>query len=198
LPPYITGLLRDGGNLLGVQFTSAPDKPLDISIEERFPEEHTHGVLARFHANANEFPAATARQVTFVAHPKLLPPIQLTETDKQAILKLVQSFYETLVRKAGPALLALFAPALAEARAVFPEGADFGQSAMSNLASFSTHADIVIQPYELSGVEIVANRRVVTVKRTNGQPVFASNEVPSGNETRGASRVSADVIVAKR
>ncbi len=198
LPPYITSLLRDGANVLGVQFTSAADKPLDISVEERFPNEKTHAVLVRFHANAGEFPASTTRQLTFTAHPRLLPPIQLSETDKQAILKLVQTFYDTLVRKDGPAVLALFAPALAEARAVFPEGAEFGQNAMSSLASFATHPEIVMQPYDPSGVEVVVNRRVVSVRRQDGQPVFTSNEVPSGNAEGAASRVSAGVILAKK
>src|SRR4051812_41390702 len=118
LPPYVSTLLRDGGNVLGVQFASAADKPLDIVIEERFPNEKTHAVLVRFHAKANEFPSPVTRQVTFTAHPKLLPPIQVTEADKTAILKLVQVFYDTLVRKNGAAVLALFTPALDEARAV--------------------------------------------------------------------------------
>ena len=198
LPPYISDLLRDGGNVLGVQFTSAPDKPLDVSIEERFPNEQTHAVLVHFHANANEFSAATARQLAFTAHPKLLPPIQLTENDKQAVLKLVKNFYDTLVSKNSSAVFAMFKPALDEARMVFPEGADFGQSAMSNLASFSSHPEIVMQPYDPAGVEMVANRRVVSVRRTDGQPVFTSNEVPSENVEGGRSRVSADVILVKK
>jgi hypothetical protein len=198
LPPYITGLLRDGGNILAIQFTSAPDKPLDIVIEERFPNEHTHATLVHFHANANQFPAATTRQVAFTAHPKLLPPIQLTDADRKAIFNLVQNFYDTLSRKDGTAVLALFAPALAEVRTVFPEGADFGQNAMRDLASFATHPEITMQPYDPAGVEIVANRRVVSVRRTDGQPVFTSSEVPSANAGGGASRVSADVILAKK
>jgi len=197
LPPYVSTLLRDGGNVLGVQFTSAADKPLDISIEERFPNQKTHALLVRFHANANQFPTPVTRQVSFTAHPKLLPPIQLTEADKQAILKLVQLFYDTLVRKDGAAVLALFAPALEEARAVYPEGAEFGQNAMNNLASFSTNPEIVMVPYEANGVEVVPNRRVVSVRRTDGTPVFTSNEVAAAGAT-GASRVSADVILAKK
>jgi hypothetical protein len=197
LPPYVSPLLRDGGNVLGVQFTSSPNKPLDITIEERFPNEKTHAVLVRFHANANEFPAPTSRQLTFIAHPTLLPPIQLTDADKQEILKLVQTFYDTLVRKDGAAVLALFAPAIEEARAIYPEGANFGQKAMESLASFSTNPEIVMQAYDPFGVEVVPNRRVVSVRRTDGTPVFTSNEVASGGSA-AASRVSADVILAKK
>jgi hypothetical protein len=197
LPSYVTTLLREGGNILGVQFTSAPDKPLDITIEERFPNEQKHAVLVRFHANPKEFPTETARQVSFEAHPKLPPAIELADADKTEILKLVQTFYDTLTRKDAPAVLALFTPALEEARAVYPEGAEFGESAMKDLAAFSTNKEIVMQPYSLAGVEVVPNRRVVSVRRTDGMPVFTSNEVVSGVNT-GASRVSADVILATK
>ena len=197
LPPYVTNLLRNGANLLGVQFTSAPEQPLDIRIEERFPNEKTHGVLVRFHANANEFTTASTRQLSFTAHPKLLPPIQITDADKAAILKLVQTFYDTLVRKDGAGVMALFAPALEEARAVYPEGADYGQHAMQDLASFAQSPAIVMEPYSPAGIEIVPNRRVVSVRRTDGMPVFNSNQITAGVNA-GASRVSADVILAKK
>jgi len=197
LPSYVSSLLRDGGNLLGIQFTSAPDRPLYIRIEERFPNEKTHGVLVRFHANANEFTAQSTRQLSFTAHPKLLPPIQITEVDKAAILKLVQTFYGNLVRKDGAGVMALFSPALDEARAVYPEGAAYGEHAMRDLATFAQSPAIVMEPFSSDGVEIVPNRRVVSVRRTDGMPVFNSNQITAGVNA-GASRVSADVILAKK
>ena len=197
LPPYVSHMLRDGVNLLGIKFTSDPDHPLDIRIEERFPNEKTHSVLVRFHANANEFPQQATRQFSFTAHPKLLPPIQITDADKTAILKLVQTFYETLVRKDSPGVMALFAAALDEARAVYPEGAAYGESAMRDLTSFAQSPAIVMEPYNPEGVEIVPNRRVVSVRRTDGMPVFNSNQITAGVNT-GSSRVSADVVLAKK
>ncbi len=197
LPPYVSTLLREGTNLLGIQFTSAPDQPLDIRIEERFFNEKTPRVLVRFHAKPNEFPSLTTRQLSFTAHPKLLPPIQITDGDKTAILKLVQTFYDTLVRKDAAGVMALFAPAIEEARSVYPEGAAYGEHAMNNLASFAQSPAIVMEPYSPTGVEIVPNRRVVSVRRTDGMPVFNSNQITAGVNA-GASRVSADVILAKK
>ena len=197
LPPYVSHMLRDGANLLGIKFTSAPDQPLDIRIEERFPSEKTHSVLVHFHANANEFPSQATRQLSFTAHLKMLPPIQLSEADKAAILKLVQTFYDTLVRKDGSGVMTLFAPAIDEARAVYPEGAAYGEHAMQDLATFAQSAAIVMEPYNPEGIEIVANRRVVSVRRTDGTPVFNSNQIIAGVNA-GASRVSADVVLAKK
>jgi hypothetical protein len=198
LPLYVSPYLLEGTNQLEVGFTSDPEKPLDIVIEERFAGEAEHRAIAHFHANANEFPEQTRKQLTFIAHPKAVPAIQLSDADRIAIHKLVREFYDAAADGDSVAVMELFEPAIEDAGAVYPEGAEFGKQEMTHFAHLISQPDCAMEPYNPAGLTFVANGNVVTVKRRDGTPVFISGEVPGDPEEAAASRVSADVIPVKK
>jgi hypothetical protein len=199
LPIYVTPLLLEGPNLLGVQFTSDASHPLDIIVEERFPGDAEHHELVHFHADANQFPEAAAKQMSFTVHPKVVPNVVLTDADRVAIHGLVQSFYNALNSKDGPAVLKLFEASIQDARDVYPEGADYGQDQMDSLAEIASQPDFIMEPYVPGGLEMIPNGSTVTVKRPDGKPVFVSIEVSGPVDGGGGnSRVSADVVPVKK
>jgi len=195
LPIYISALLLDGGNTLDVAFTSG-SSPLEMKIEERFPREAEHKVLATFHSDATPTPSALQKQVRFIAHPRAVPLLYLMDTDRTAIQQMVQEFYNALQKRDGKQVLALFAPALADARVLYPEGADFAQTQLNRMADMLAAKGFEMQPYDPAGLQLVPKGATVVVLRGNGDPVFTSNEVilPNGNP----SSVSAETIPLKK
>jgi hypothetical protein len=177
-------VLLDGGNLMDISLTTGKS-PVDITIEERRARDPEHQVLARFHADASDTPTVVTKEIRFYAHPKLLPPVQLTERDRDAIDKLVKSFYDALKRKDGKQVLALFAPGIDDARGIYPEGADFAQKQMNRMVSLLTIPGFQMQPFDSTGLEMSSQGGIVTVRRRDGSPVFESSEVtlPNGNRT---------------
>jgi len=195
LPIYISALLLDGGNTLDVTFTTG-SSPLEMTIDERFPHEAQHQVLATFHSDPAASPAAVNKQVHFIAHPKGLPPLQLNDTDRIAIQQMVRTFYNALAKRDGKQVLALFAPALTDARVLYPEGADFAQAQLNRMADMVAINGFEMKPFEPAGLQLVPKGAIVVVLRSDGQPVFTSNEVtlPNGN----TSSVSAETIPLKK
>ena len=195
LPIYISSMLLDGGNLMEVSLTRGK-APVDITIEERHPGEIDHQVLARFHADASETPTPITTQVRFYAHPRATPPLQLSAADRAAIRQLISSFYDALKRKDAKQVMALFEPAIADARALYPEGADFGQNQMTKMASLVMVEGFAMNPFDASGLELSVRGATVMVKRSNGQPVFSSSEIVA--EDGHKTSVSAESILAKK
>lgn len=195
LPIYISALLLDGGNELDLEFTTS-SSPLDITVEERFPHEAEHHVLATFHSEPSATPAAVTKQLRFMAHPRGTPLLYLMDTDRTAIQQVVRSFYTALQNRDGKQVLALFAPALTDARVLYPEGADFAQQQLNRMADMVNVKGFEMQPFDPAGLQMVPKGATVVVLRNDGQPVFTSNEVtlPNGNTTS----VSADTIPLKK
>lgn len=191
LPIYVSPLLLDGGNEMEISLTSGKS-PIDITVEERRP--HDSQVLARFHSDGGG--EAVTRQVRFIAHPRTSPPVELTGADRTAISQVVKSFYDALQRKDGKEVLALFQPAIDDARVLYPEGADFGEKQMTRMVSIVAMEGFSMQPFDPAALEMSAHGAIVMVKRAGGSPVFTSNDValPNGNQTR----VRADTIQAKK
>lgn len=199
LPIYVTPSLLDGGNLLGVQFVSHPTEPIDIVVEERFAGETEHREVVRFHADANQYQTVATKQISFTAHPRAVPDVQLTDLDRIAIYKLLKAFYDAAANKDGTAILKLFEPGIADARETYPEGAEFGQNEMTNLAHIVGLPDFAMEYYNPVGLTLSVSGNVVTVKRGDGSPIFASNEVAGDSESNASSaRLSADVIPVKK
>jgi hypothetical protein len=199
LPIYVTPYLLDGGNLLGIQFVSHPTEPIDIVIEERFAGETEHREVARYHADANQYQTVATKQIPFTAHPRAVPDIQLTDSDRIAIYKLLKAFYDAAANKDGAAILKLFEPGITDAREIYPEGADFGENEMTNLAHIVGLPDFAMEYYNPVGLTLSVTGNVVMVKRGDGSPVFASNKVAGDSESNaGPSRLSADVIPLKK
>jgi len=195
LPIYVTPLLLDGGNLLQVSLTSG-SVPVEITIEERRPGDVAHQVLATFHADASSTPAQVSKDVRFFAHPKALPALELNDRDRDAIEKVVKSFYDALKRKDSKEVLSLFSPAIEDARGLYPEGADFGEKQMNKMASLVNVEGFAMEPFDVSRLEMSPRGAIVVVKRENHAPVFASNELvlPNGNHTS----ISAEGIPVKK
>jgi hypothetical protein len=199
LPLYVTPFLRDGANLLGLQFISHADKPLDVIVEERYPGDAQRRTLVHYHANANQFPQTVQQEMPFTAHPKLLPDAQLTSDDRSAIQKLIRTFYDALSNKNGAGVLKLFEPAIEDARGIYPEGAEFGQSEMTNLAHVIEMPGFEMKSYDPEGLTMAASGNIVAVKRTGGTAVFMSTEVTGDMDgSVGMSRISANVIPVKK
>jgi len=195
LPIYISTLLLDGGNTLDVSFTSG-ESPVDMKIEERLPREADHRILGRFHSDPTQTPAPVAQQVKFIAHPKALPPLELGESDRAAIRQAVQVFYEALRRKDGKQVLGLFAPAIADARVLYPEGADFGQSQLNRMAEMVSAEGFEMEMFDATGLEMTPKGATVIVRHSDGKPVFASSEVKLSNGT--ITSISAETIPLKK
>jgi hypothetical protein len=195
LPIYISSMLLDGGNRLEISMTSGP-APFDISVEERLAGESNHRVLAHFHVDASSTPAPLTKELRFQAHPLVIPPVQLTDADRDAIGKVVKTFYETLKRKDSKGVLALFAPAIEDARALNPEGADFGEKQMAQMANLVNVDGFAMESFDELGLQMEPHGLIVAVKRRDGTPVFTSTQIslPNGNR----SSVSADVIPVKK
>jgi hypothetical protein len=195
LPIYVSSLLLDGGNILEISL-NAGRQPVDVTIDERRVGQTQLEVLARFHADGSETPAEINKQVRFVAHPKMLPPLVLTDADRTAIRQLVDSFYDALNRRDSKQVLALFDPAIDEARELYPEGADFGRGQMLKMAQLVAANGFVMQPFNSTSLEMIPRGATVMVRRSDGQPVFSSTEVdaPGGGKTS----VSAESILAKK
>ena len=195
LPIYISSLLLDGGNLLEISLTSS-NSPLDITVEERRAGQLSHPVLATFHSDASATPSPVNKQIRFFAHPEALPPIELNDHDRDAIGKIVKSFYDALDRKDGKQVLALFGPAIDDARTLYPEGADFGQKQMTRMAGLLGEQGFSMQPFDHNGLEMTPHGSIVTVKRADSSPVFNSSDIslPNGNHTS----ISADTIPVKK
>jgi len=195
LPLYVSPLLLDGGNLLEVSLVRGTG-PMDITIEERRAGEVAHQVLATFHADASPTPVPAAKQVRFFAHPKALPAPEIDDRDRDAIEKVVKSFYDALKHKDGKQVLALFNPAIEDARVLYPEGADFGEKQMTKMAGILGMDGFAMEPFEPDALDMVPRGSIVSVKRRDGTPVFTSKEVslPNGNHTS----ISAETIPVKK
>jgi hypothetical protein len=195
LPIYISSILLDGGNRLELSMVSGA-AAFDITVEERLANESNHRVLAHFHVDPSSTPAPLTKELRFQAHPLVVPSVVLSDADRDAINKVVKAFYETLKRKDSQGVLALFAPAIDDARALNPEGAAFGEKQMAQMAGLVNVEGFAMEPFDELGVEMEPHGLTVAVKRRDGTPVFTSTEIslPSGNR----SSVSADVIPVKK
>lgn len=194
LPLYVSTRLLDGGNVLEVSMMTTT-VPLDVSIEERYPGEE-HKVLAQFHADASATPTRITKQIRFIAHPKMLAPIELTDADRAAIIKLIASFYDSLKGEDPQQVLALFAPGIEEARSLYPEGADFAQKQMTKMADVVKMQGFTMEPFHPEGLVMKPQAGIIAVSRADGAPIFSSNEVslPGGGKTS----ISADMIPVKK
>jgi hypothetical protein len=195
LPIFISSMLLDGGNRLEVSMVSGA-APFDITVEERLAGDSNHRVLAHFHMDATSTPAPLTKELRFQAHPLVVPSVVLNDADRDAINKVVKTFYETLKRKDSKGVLALFAPAIDDARALNPEGAAFGEKQMAQMADLVNVEGFAMQPFDQLGVEMEPHGLTVAVKRRDGTPVFTSTEIPLPDGKR--SSVSADVIPVKK
>lgn len=195
LPIYISTILLDGGNLMEISMVSGA-APVDITIEERQAGASDRQVLARFHSEPSATPETVTKQIRFYAHPRITPTVELTDGDRIAITHLVTSFYDALKSKEEKQVLALFSPGIQDARTLYPEGAEFGQKQMNRMAALTGVEGFAMQPFDPKGLEMIAHGTVVTVKRSDGEPVFTSNELtlPGGGHTS----VRADAIPVKK
>ncbi|HWR17075.1 MAG TPA: hypothetical protein VN577_19760 [Terriglobales bacterium] len=199
LPIYVAGYLRDGGNVLQIEFVSHATEPLEITIEERYAGASEHSRLAHFQSAPNQFTSATKQQISFTARPRAIPNVQITDEDRTAILKLIQSFYDALSSKNGQNVMKLFQPALRDAQEIYPEGAEYGRNALLRLAHVVGLPGFSMNHYDPAGLTFRASGNVVNVSRTGDTPVFLSNEVTAGVDgSIGASRVNADIIPVKK
>jgi hypothetical protein len=195
LPYYISPNLLAGANLLAIDFTSHTTEPLDLYIEERWPGSGERRELAHFHADANQFPEPTHKDLQFSAHPRIAPPIVLTDSDRQQIATLIQTFYDTLTRRDGPGLVKLFEPAIEDARPLYPEGADFGHNEIAKLSRMIGSPSFAMRPYNPEGLKMEPAGNVVEVTRAAGGPVFISLDVAADTNN---SRVNALLIPVKK
>jgi hypothetical protein len=92
--------------------------------------------------------------------------------------------------------MALFAPTIENARALYPEGADFGQQEMARMADLLTVRDFSMESFDAVNLVMVPRGAIVAVQRRGGSPVFTSNEIalPDGRH----NRLSADTIPVKK
>ena len=195
LPIYVTTLLLDGGNELDVSFTSGKE-PLNFTVEERYPGDMQHHVLATFRADASETPVVVKKQVHFAAHPRALPPLQLDDQDRAAIRQAVQTFYEALRRKDAKQVLSLFAPAIEDARPIYPEGADFGQVQLKKMSEMVMAQGFEMEIYDSAGLEFIPKGATVVVQHADGKPVFSSSQVKLPNGSM--SSIDAETIPLKK
>lgn len=199
LPVYVSPLLKDGANVLEVQFTSDARQPMEIVIEERYPSGAPARELARFQALAGQFPEQTIQQVEFTAHPRAIPNVQLTEKDRADIIELIKHFHETLTTRVPENVTALFGPAIDAVRGIYPEGANFAHREMTNLGEVTQFALFKMEPFDPEGLEFQVRGNVATVYRQNGNAVLRSNEVTGPiNGSVGNSRVDARVVPVKK
>lgn len=195
LPIYVSTLLLDGGNILEVSLSTGK-KPLEITVDRRQSGQTSPEVLARFHSDGSESPTEVSKQVRFLAHPKTLPALVLTDADRTVILQLVKDFYDALTARDGKRVMMLFEPAIQEARELYPEGAEFGRGQMSKMAQVVAAQGFAMQPFDATALEMIPRGATVVIRRSDSQPVFSSSEVdaPGGGKTS----VSADSILAKK
>lgn len=177
LPELVTSKLRDGMNVLEVEYISDPNEGLNIWVEER-RRGASPITVATFKSLAGDSQGDSKKKlVPFQAHPRTAPPLVLTEDDRQALRKLVEDYYHALDRRDTAAVSAFLAPAAEEARAIYPEVMDWLTMGDKMTTALIQDKQFKMLPWEESALQFDVQGNYVKVKRSDGKPLLSSVEV---------------------
>lgn len=177
LPELVTSKLRDGMNVLEVEYISDPAEGLNIWVEERRRGASPVTVVTFKSAAGDSQGDSKKKLVPFQAHPRNAPPLVLTDADRQILRNLIQDYYHALDRRDTAAVSAFLAPAAEEARAVYPEVLDWVTVGDKMTTALIQDKQFKMLPWEESELQFDIHGNYVKVKRSDGKPLLASVEV---------------------
>jgi hypothetical protein len=181
VPLPVTKHLRNGENTLEVEYASDSKEGLTIELEKRNKGSAKGEIRPLFSSP----PAATKGQmvkgvVKFNLQLNVTPKqnVVLTETDKQAIQAQIQSYYAMLSKRDTQGVLSATERAFKEMKEANPQLAKSMQQAILEVTQQCLSSpQFKMKPLRLEKLQFSADGELVMVRRSDGLPIFASEEV---------------------
>lgn len=212
LPLWVDKYLIDGQNQLLLQYTSDKTEPLTVVIEARTKGPRKAEVL-RFPVPPGDTSGRKATKTAFFrVHMGQRPtPVNITERDRQAIVTLLQTQYDLLLRRDVPGVKKLYARALREQSQIYPEGVAFFEKVLDQSDKVIASPNFRMKPFNRSGIQFAVDGAIVLVSRLDQAPVMESERVEIEDEivvtqngkevrerTKSQSKVSLDRIALRQ
>ncbi|MBX9693518.1 MAG: hypothetical protein K2Z81_14105 [Cyanobacteria bacterium] len=179
MPINITEEVKKGLNELEVDFVSDAKEGLATRIEKRQEGPKIKEVV-RVSANADESKGEIAHKaISFSvdSEPSKVKELKLADGDKEAILKLVQEYYDTLKNKKTGKLKEFYADAIRQENLICPEYATYFGKALKKEITLLKKTEVKMQPFSIDDVMIEIEQDKVRVLRKDRKPLMESNEI---------------------
>lgn len=181
LPVPVTRQLKAGSNTLEVEYISDAQQGLTVVVERRRRGSPQREDVARLTSAPGETQGKSAvrtARFTLAQAPPARKALTLTEGDREQIRALIRTHYDALARRDSTAASRVFETAVNNAREVYPEGVEFHDRVMGDASRrILASPKFKMRPLRLEKLDFRVNGDVVTVGRSDGQPIFESEEI---------------------
>ncbi len=178
-PINITEEVKKGANELEVDFVSDAKEGITTRIERRQDGPKIKEIV-RVTAAANESKGEVShKSVSFnvESEPVKISKVELSEQDKQDILSLVQSYYDTLKNKNTGKLKDLYSNAMKQENRICPEHVNYFGKALKKEITLLKKDKVEMQPFSINDVMLEVEQDHVKVLRKDRKPLMQSNEI---------------------
>lgn len=180
IPVHITRELKNGVNLMKVEYVSDPNESLTIILESREQKESLKSGQVIFTSPAGETQGNAVKkeipfnvELTFIDESMFI----LSGTDRQSMKELIQDYYNAIGKKNKKKALAFFETAAREESAIYPEYAKLYLDTLeTTLGRLFSSPEFRMEPLDLNGFMFKTHGKIATAQHADGTPVFQSNE----------------------
>lgn len=184
LPINITSSVRAGLNKMTLECITDPKIDLVARVEKRLEgpkKEEVGRIVVKAGEGAGK---PIQREVSFnVATATNLKPVELTDSDKTDIEKLIESYYSALDKKNAGELRRLYAGALKVGKKVFPESAVLFEKRLDKEVKLLKNPSLKMKPYLKAELNFKVDGDRVWLTRKDGQPLMESNEIETTSDS---------------
>jgi len=175
VPIAVNTALRDGLNKMTIVYTSDPEQPLRLWIEERHWNDEDRKSVAEFYAPANDSKGRkVTRELRFEFHGANNHPPTLGVEDKHQIIVAVDDYYRALAAHDSTRLAAIFEPGVNETKKAFPEAAELFSRMLKGQAQAVAAPGFRMASRTNSPLSFDVEGSTVIVSSTDHKPIFST------------------------